>query len=116
MQQKHKNENKQLIFLLRKQIAENSRETFLKISQHCELKKLTGGSKDSKSANYSSAEALFKGRPKNIFSEVLGRQPWDMLYMYFPRSLLLYYFGMMTNYKLCGNYYNNMHTRYQISL
>ena len=59
----------------------------MKISQHCELKKLTGGSKDSKSANYSSAEALFKGRPKNIFSEVLGRQPWDMLYMYFPRSI-----------------------------
>ena len=95
---------------------ENSRGTFLKIFQHCDL---SGGSKDSKSANYTSARALFKRRPKNIFSEVLGRQPWDMLYLYFPRSItIVVQLGNDDKLQvlMCGNYYNNMHTIYQISL
>ena len=90
---------------------ENSRGTFLKIFQHCDL---SGGSKDSKSANYTSARALFKRRPKNIFSEVLGlRQPWDMLYLYFPRSItIVVQLGNDDKLQvlMCGNYYNNMHT------
>ena len=88
----------------------------MKIFQHCDL---SGGSKDSKSANYTSARALFKRRPKNIFSEVLGRQPWDMLYLYFPRSItIVVQLGNDDKLQvlMCGNYYNNMHTIYQISL